>query len=63
MTMTKRFVAVLEADGPGTSRPIFATADPETVTEVMRVIRDHLAPRAKCEGLASGAPAEAVSPE
>ncbi len=39
---TTRFVAVLEGEGPGTSRPILATGDPECVEAVTRIIQARL---------------------
>ena len=42
VTPTRRYIAVLEGEGPGTSRTILATADPDTVTEVMRIIRERI---------------------
>jgi len=39
---TMRYVAVLEGEGPGTSRPILATADPGTVDRVLAIIRERL---------------------
>lgn len=41
-TKTTRYIAVLEGEGPGTSRPIIATADPETVRRVIEIIRERM---------------------
>jgi hypothetical protein len=50
ITPTRRYVAVLEGEGPGTSRPILATADPATVAAVIRLIQERLAhPRCLCD--------------
>lgn len=40
---TRRYVAVLEGEGTGPSRPILATSDPATVEAVVQVIRDRIA--------------------
>lgn len=39
---TTRYVAVLEGEGSGTSRPIIATSDKATVDAVLELIRDRL---------------------
>lgn len=39
---TTRYIAVLEGEGPGTPRPILATADPEIVSRVIALIRERM---------------------
>ena len=39
---TTRYIAVMEGEGPGTSRTILATADPDTVVAVVRIIQDRM---------------------
>lgn len=39
---TTRYIAVLEGEGPGTSRTVLASADPEAVAAVMRVLGERL---------------------
>ena len=40
---TTQYVAVLESEGPGTSRPVLATSDPATVEAVIKIIRNRMA--------------------
>ena len=39
---TTRYIAIMEGEGPGTSRPIVATADPDTVAAVVRIIQHRM---------------------
>jgi len=39
---TTRYVAILEGEGPGTSRPILATSDKDTVDAVLELIKRRL---------------------
>lgn len=39
---TRRYIAVLEGEGPGTSRPILATSDPDTVARVIRLLQERM---------------------
>lgn len=56
---TTRYVAVLEGEGPGTSRPVIATSDQATVAAVLQLIQERLgkdveAPPAGVEGDGNG---------
>lgn len=39
---TTRYVAVHEGEGPGTSRTILATADPDAVAAVVQLLQEHM---------------------
>lgn len=39
---TTRYVTVMEGEGPGTSRAIIATSDPETVRRVCEILRERM---------------------
>lgn len=39
---TRRYIAILEGEGPGTSRPILATADPDTVAQVIQLLQERM---------------------
>ena len=39
---TTRYVAIMEGEGPGTSRTVFATADPKAVAAVMQIVQERM---------------------